>query len=234
MCKIDETNLIAAFNEPKSSENKNLNYSNQIKIYKINESTMEPKLLSSGSLNTGFSYQLYYKRLYIFGGNDKTYSFSDSKYFDLNNNNWVFISSLPIANYDVSTLLLEPEILIAGCLSNIKHSQNTQSPVNLHSYQIFKNQYKHINSSLTEIYNSSLFLFQGIIYFVNGLNIYTCDDLEGKNKWVHVKKNEKNEFSSNRLSKPCYRGKYAYCYESSGNIYRFDFECLTFSLIKHQ
>lgn len=100
----------------------------------------------------------------------------------------------------------------------------------MYSFQIFKNQYKKITNSFTSETYNTLFLYQGTIYLLNGSDIYTCDDLDGSYNWVY-KKNIEN--SNNGLSKPCYRGKYAYCYDSSENIYRFDFENLTLSLLDY-
>ena len=233
LCKIDDINLFAVFCEQKSLDNKNSNKYNDIKTYIINTSTMQVRLLDTGCVSMGISHQLYYKKVYVFGWKDNFNNYSDSKYFDLIINKWVSIASLPFSHYEALTLLLEPEILIAGLsLTESRSSVYCESPLILHSYHIFKNQYKQINNSLTKYRYNSLFLFQGIIYFLNGTDIYTCDDLEGKNKWVQVKKYNSYQIPEVRLSKPCYHGKYAYCYGDSEKIYRFDFEKLTLTSIK--
>lgn len=81
MCKIDEINLFAGFSVPKGYNSYGHSY--EVKTYIINMSNMQIELLDSGFINIGCSYQLYYKKIYIFGGEGKFNNFSDSKYFDL-------------------------------------------------------------------------------------------------------------------------------------------------------
>jgi hypothetical protein len=171
------------------------------------------KILPKGVPRSCASAQYWNNRVYVFGGYS-TSIMKRSHYFDLINESWVPIAGLPSFQQDTSTVSVSGKIVISGYTDF------------LYAYDIKENNYLKCCDHVKISYSNILIPYlNNIILLMNRL-IYIAGKSDLFNWTVHSCLCSFEQTTS----KPAVRGKYAYFYTMTNDIYRFD--CESFCLIR--
>lgn len=153
-------------------------------------------------------------KIYIFGGYRKE-NLQESSYFDLKFKTWIYITSLPLPQSDVSTLKIKKEIIITG------------SNKFLQIYYTEKNSYKDLGSGINPgSYN--LLIKSKELIFLLAKKVYMAKKSE--KKFMVLSLNYTSDVSY-VTCQPLVRGDKAYFFDQNYIIYSFSFYDFSLKMI---
>ena len=186
---------------------------NKDNAFLLNIENQTVKSLPAGIPRSCASGQFWDNRVYVFGGYSEELT-KKSHYFDLIQSKWVQISHLPELQQDTSTLNVSGKILVSGYRDF------------LCVYDIKENNYLKCCDKVKTSYSNLLIPYLNRIILLTNRFIFTADKTDLFN-WVSCSCHCLFEQTT---SKPAIRGKFAYFYTMSNEIFKFD--CETFELVK--